>query len=284
MYFKQANMLCRDFMMNKCNRTQCKFVHDEEACFHYWKHGSCKNGDACPKTHIFKNLRNDNKPKPNNKRNAKNTETFEPMSKPVDMRIVVDTSTDRLSVGLTSRDVVLVPSLFSDYAKGELYKRLEHEILNCDVPHDQLLKLWHGDTHYIADDHTAWKKKAPTFQMVLDRIAYFFDMNIQATRFNWYKDTSQWKPFHFDAASLKPEKAKVQNFTVAVSFGATRDAAFEDDRTKIVISMPQPDGSIYCFASDTNCLWRHGILKETEIRHEGRISVIAWGWVDTIKV
>lgn len=105
-------------------------------------------------------------------------------------------------------------------------------------------------------------------------------MDIKATRLNWYKDTAQWKPFHFDASSVKPEKAKVQNFTVAVSFGATRDAAFEHDKTKAIISMPQPDGTIYAFGKDTNCLWRHGILKEKDVRDEGRISIIAWGWVD----
>lgn len=30
---------------------------------------------------------------------------------------------------------------------------------------------------------------------------------------------------------------------------------------------------------DTNILWKHGILQEKEARPEGRISVIAWGWI-----
>lgn len=49
---------------------------------------------------------------------------------------------------------------------------------------ERLLKLWHGDTHLIADDHTAWKKNAPTFAMVHERLRTFFNMDIKATRFN----------------------------------------------------------------------------------------------------
>ena len=64
-------------------------------------------------------------------------------------------------------------------------------------------------------------------------------MNVQATRLNWYRDTNEWKPFHHDAAAVKPDKARTQNMTVAVSFGAERDAAFEHAKTKTVISMPQ---------------------------------------------
>ena len=72
----------------------------------------------------------------------------------------------------------------------------------------QLFKLWHGDTHIIADDKKGWKEKCPTFNMIIDKIKDFFNMDIQATRFNWYKDSEQWKPFHHDAAAIKPDKAK----------------------------------------------------------------------------
>ncbi len=195
------------------------------------------------------------------------------------MRIVIDCGA-KLTTSIQSRDVLLVPHLFSDFPQNVIYQTLVEEIKHCGVPENKLLKLWHGDTHLICDDHTHWKHNAPTFHMILDRIRTFFSMNIQATRLNWYKDTSNWKPFHHDSAAVKEDKAKVQNFTVAVSFGATRDAAFEDAKTKVVISMPQTDGTIYAFAKDTNCLWRHGILKEKETRQEGRISVIAWGWID----
>lgn len=45
-------------------------------------------------------------------------------------------------------------------------------------------------------------------------------------RFNWYKDSSDWKPFHHDSAAFNPERARNQNITVGVSFGASRELAF----------------------------------------------------------
>ncbi|GMF10292.1 unnamed protein product [Phytophthora lilii] len=219
----------------------------------------------------------------------KNTENFEPMTKPVDLRITYDLGSkdDKFSTPLSSRDVVLVPNLFSDFKKGELYAKLMNELDNCGIPREQLLKMWHGNnkidgTHLIVDDHSGWKAKCPTFDLVINRLKTFFSLDIKATRFNWYKDTSQWKPFHFDAAAVKPHIAAIQNFTVGISFGATRDAAFEHAETKTVVSVPQPDGCVYAFSKDTNVMWRHGILQDVPVREEGRISVIAWGWVDNM--
>jgi hypothetical protein len=207
------------------------------------------------------------------------------MTKPVDLRFVLDLGIDSFTTPLTSRDVLVVPNLFTDFEKNVLYDKLVSEIENCPVPKDQLLKMWHGNdkiegTHLIANDRTSWKDHSPTFKMVIERVTKFFNMKVEATRFNWYKDTSHWKPFHHDSAYVDPKKAEIQNFTVAISFGATRDAAFEKADNKTVISMPQPDGWIYCFSKDTNIIWRHGILQDTPVRNEGRISVILWGSVD----
>lgn len=253
--------ICRDYIRGACTRPNCRFRHEEEN-----------------ETKIPQSPRNSYSKSQRYKR-PKNTESFEPLAKPVDMRIICDLAHSKSSIPIYTRDVVLAPNLFSDFEPNELYKKLEEEITSCGVPQDQLLKLWHGDTHFIADDHFHWKEKAPTFAMVLNRIQQFFEMDIKATRFNWYKDTSQWKPFHRDAAAIKPKQAEQQNFTVAVSFGATRDVAFEDMKTDTVISIPQSDGQIYAFSRDTNILWKHGILKEPITREEGRISIIAWGWI-----
>jgi hypothetical protein len=206
------------------------------------------------------------------------------------MRIVYDAGTwiDKFTSDITSRDVVIVPNLFADFAPGELYRKLVDEVTTCGVHPDQLFKLWHGNettlgTHLIADDKTHWKDACPTFNLIIDRISDFFDMRVEATRFNLYKDTSQWKPFHHDASGVKPEKAAIQNFTVALSLGATRETAFEHATTKTTVSMPLPDGTIYCFSKDTNIIWRHGILKEAQTRELGRISVICWGWIDNMR-
>jgi hypothetical protein len=215
------------------------------------------------------------------------------------MRVVVDTgkSGDKLSKEVRSRDVLLVPNLFDDYAKGELYDKLVKEILSISNQ-TALLKMWHGNektegTHLIADDKVrirdkdgnmkSWKEQCPTFNMVIERIKSFFGMDVKATRFNWYQDESHYKPFHKDAAAVDQRKAQTQNFTVAVSFGATKECGFERDTVtnRTMITFPIGDGEIYCFSDETNMLWRHGVIGGKGVTTEcgGRISIIAWGWL-----
>ena len=84
-----------------------------------------------------------------------------------------------------------------------------------------------------------------------------------------------------------------------------REAAFEHADSKTVVAMPQPNGTIYTFGRDVNILWRHGILQVVcsyirvqdimssvlcgqvppeQQKEEGRISIIAWGWVPQTEV
>jgi len=183
---------------------------------------------------------------------------------------------------VSNRDVLIVSDLFCDETDFRIYDCLLDELENSGVPENKLWQLWHGDSHVIADDkRTKWRESCPTFNMIIEKIQNYFDMDIKATRLNWYRDTSEWKPFHHDAAAMKPDKARTQNFTVAVSFGVERDAAFEHAQSKNVISMPQPNGTIYTFSKDVNIIWRHGILQMPPEKqtNDGRISIIAWGWI-----
>lgn len=264
--------ICRDFMNNQgnCERTTCKFLHDTNACYHFWKN-KCKYGNDCNKNHYNRNKRD-------NKR-IKNTETFKPSSK-TDARIIFEhvNGNKTLKNKLTDKDIIVVTNLFSDYLPGEIYNTLIYQLQNCGIDHETILKLWHGDTHLIADDNIDWKTKTPIFNMIVERIAKYFEMDVQTTRFNLYKNTEQWKPYHKDAAAIKPEIEKIQNITVAVSFGEERIAAFERDTPdKTVITFPLGDSTIYAFCNETNKLWRHGILQELPPRENSRISIILWG-------
>ena len=316
----EAKIVCKDFMFKKCKRENCRFGHIENVCFYFWKNGSCKFGTECNKSHDFKYINKENKKdeykkdeykkdeykknenkKNENKRNkdkynrkkVKNTECFVPMDKDlVDLRVVLDLRNckgkhDSFPL-LTSRDLLLSPNLFSDFSEFEIYNKLVSEIQNCGISENELLKMWHGNdkidgTHLIADDHLNWKEHCPTFNMIIQRLKNSFKMDIKATRFNWYRDPKHWKAFHHDSSYINPNKALTQNFTVAISFGATKDAAFEHAKTKTVISSPQPDSTVYSFTNDTNGIWRHGILQDKREQELGRISIIAWGWVDNIK-
>ena len=100
------------------------------------------------------------------------------------------------------------------------------------------MKLWHGDTHLIADDHTNWKSKCPTFNMVIAKLSEYFNLDVKATRYNWYKDSTMWKCYHHDAAAIDPKKSQTQNMTVGISFGLTRNIGFEHAKTKTKIFIP----------------------------------------------
>lgn len=269
--------LCKFYINGHCNKEdKCTFIH-----------GNNTN------TIISTSSKIKTKNRHNNLKNKKNTECFEPMTRPVDLRILYDLDQHSLQQYLTDRDLLLVPNLFKKYDKNEIYNELVYEIETCKLEKKDLLKLWHGNdkidgTHYIADDKLKWKDSCPTFNKVLQDIIKYFNVTIKATRFNWYLDSDQWKPFHHDSAAFDPKKAETQNITIAVSFGATRYTALEFNEKnvnnmKTTISIPISDGEIYVFTNTTNKLWKHGILQEKEFKDEGRISIIIWGWVDSLK-
>lgn len=223
-------------------------------------------------------------------RPAKNTENFTPSYDPPQMRVMLDTGLHHSGLigRISTRDVILKGGAFTGPEwSSTIYADLCAEILSCGIPEGHVLKLWHGDSHLIADDHTGWKARCPTFTQIVDKIRDFYGMDIKATRFNWYRELDEWKPYHHDAAAVKPDKARTQNFTVGVSFGDTRDIAFEDAETKKVVSFPLDDGTMYAFTRDINILWKHGVpqLKPDErMGKKGRISIIAWGWLDQMEL
>lgn len=254
----------------------------------FFQQGNCKHGDKCrfshnltQNTHV-NNQNNNQNSKPKRHHKKKNTQSFEPSHKPRDMTIrIADTTMETYNKEINTRDVIIAQNLFCQVNDLTIYNKLLEEIKQSGKEEKGLWKEWHGDTHLIADDHINWKNDCPTFNMIIDKLAKFFKMDVKATRLNYFKDSSQWKPYHRDAAAVDERKAKTQNFTVGVSFGATRDASFEHFTTKTTVDIPLENGTIYCFAKTVNEEWMHGIpqLPPEKQSNDGRISIIAWGYV-----
>jgi len=255
-------MICKNYVLRKCTRQDCRYTHVDNVCSHFFMNSVCKYGDKCRYSHEHVLKR-------------KNTESFVPSTKPSDLRMLVANAGETLfyPYNYHKRDVFFVSNLFNDI----LYEKLIQEI------DENVFKLWHGDSHLIADDHLQWKDKCPLFTKVVDRMKLYFNIDVKATRFNLYRDGSDWKPFHHDAAAIDPNKAKTQNVTIGVSFGRNRSACFEHATTKTTIELPLHNGTIYGFGSGVNMEWRHGITQLTEEERKmddsGRISIILWGWV-----
>jgi hypothetical protein len=106
------------------------------------------------------------------------------------------------------------------------------------------------------------------------------DRKTASTRFNWYKDDSDWKALHFDSAAFNKQRAKVQNITAAVSIGEPREVVFNHAKNDTKIYIPQEDGMLYTFGRDVNIRFQHGInaIRSTERTGRGRISIVVWGF------
>ncbi len=187
-------------------------------------------------------------PKKKKRSKVKNTENFKPSHEPSEMRVVVGNGMNKkYNKTIQTRDVVLVNGLFGDEKDLTIYNNLLEEVNSNDKKKKSLWKLWHGDTHYIADDHIDWKKSCPNFNFIIKRVEEYFNMEIKATRFNWYKNSDHWKPFHHDAAAIKPHIAKKQNFTVGISFGSERNVAFEKYLKLVKVIIPDTNDAPIIF-------------------------------------
>lgn len=228
----------------------------------------------------------DSNSKKNYKKKPKNTESFEPDHNKSNMCVKFgDSSKEFLDQQFSVNDVILVNNFMNQSEKKVLFSNLLEEIDVCVKKNPELWKLWHGDTHLIADDKIPWKEDVPTFQNIIIAIEKYFNFKAMSTRFNLYQNSDDWKPFHHDAAAIKPHIAEKQNTTIAISFGATREAAFQFNDNKCVVSFPLKDNSVYLFGKDVNIQWKHGIpqIPKNNFNDEKRISIILWGWMDQLE-
>lgn len=276
--------ICKHYVNNKCSNINCKFVHIDNICRNHF-FTKC-NRINCKFLHTFKlgdevtnnnnnnnNINNNNINNNNNNNNnnnkiikrPKNTESFVPNHDEPDMRIVFNTPIN---------DGNQVAIVHNCHFNVDTIDKILSEVDN------NVYKLWHGDNHHIADDSLKWKEKSPTFNHIIATLCRYFNMTPSATRLNYYATGDDWKPYHHDAAALKPDKAKKQNITVGLSLGLTREISFQHAEKRTTINFPLEDGDIYAFGNKINIDFRHGIpqLKEKEFPSQSRLSIIIWGY------
>jgi len=212
---------------------------------------------------------------------GRNSDSFEPESTFVrpEMRIKFGPRRHTYNKPLKHDDVVVVPDFFCDENDFSIYYKLVEEmrLLQARGQRQSEWISWHEGCHLISKN----PKGCATYEMILQRTSEYFNIQkgTEGTRFNWYRDSSDWKPFHHDSAAFNPERAKNQNITVGISFGAERELAFLHAKNRSRIYLPQTNGMLFSFGRDVNIKWKHGVnaLPRSEWTGFGRISIIVWG-------
>jgi hypothetical protein len=177
-------------------------------------------------------------------------------------------------------DVIVVPEFFCKEDDWSIYYQLISEMRDSQARQDRRAEWipWHEGAHLLSQN----PEGSRTFHDIIDRCAKYFSISEgnRGTRFNWYRDGSDWKPFHHDSAAFNAARAQNQNCTVGISFGATRELAFRHAKTGEGVYFPQTNGGLFFFGRDANIIWQHGInaLPEEEQDGKGRISIVLWGW------
>lgn len=195
------------------------------------------------------------------------------------MRIITAPPRRRYGMPLKHDDVVVVPEFFCQEDDWDLYYKLLKEMRQSQAQGARGAEWlsWHEGAHLLSKN----PEGSRTYQQVIDKICDYFAIapGNRGTRFNWYRDGSDWKPFHHDSAAFNERRAKTQNTTIGISFGASRELAFRHAKSGELIYFPQRNGMLFYFGRDANIVWQHGInaLPSAEQDAKGRISIILWG-------
>lgn len=182
---------------------------------------------------------------------------------------------------------VLAFALSTEEENWDIYYKLVEEVRELQKKNNKGSEWipWHEGAHLIAKDVSG----SSTYKMIIDRLCKYFNIDPRkqvGTRFNWYRDSSDWKPYHHDSAALNPARARNQNITIGASFGATRELSFlrakefaDAEGSKCKLYFPQVNNGVFSFGRDANILWKHGVnaLPPEEQDGKGRISIILWG-------
>lgn len=117
---------------------------------------------------------------------------------------------------------------------------------------------------------------SPTFNSIIEMLSSYFDLEVYATRLNYYRDGSQWKPQHHDSHAYGDKGVK-EDFTAGVTLGSNRSLLFVHVESHQEFSFPQNNGDCFAFSTEVNRTFTHGVPRVTKQSVGDRFSIIAWG-------
>jgi hypothetical protein len=160
-----------------------------------------------------------------------------------------------------------------DALKRELTQYSGDNLKRTDAQEGESKGLVDWSKHEVFENPTTI---SATFNSIIEVMDRFFDVEVYATRLNYYRDGSTWKPFHHDSHAYGG-KALREDFTIGVSLGESRLLDFLHQPSTKTFSFPQENGDCFAFTSDVNTRFMHGVPKDSNPRCRPRFSIIAWG-------
>jgi len=158
-----------------------------------------------------------------------------------------------------------LPNLLCDINDLKIFNKLNVELLSNND------KLTDWSKHYKIDNPT----DSNTFNKIVDCLKNYFNINVLATRLNYYTQ-NDYKPFHHDSHAYT--NGQKEDITIGLSLGGTRSLAFKHVESNQNFYFPQNNGDVFCFDHLTNKKFQHSISKLKNTNDENiRLSIILWG-------
>lgn len=137
-------------------------------------------------------------------------------------------------------------------------------------------------------------KKSLSFNLIVAKLAAYFDVDVRATCVNLYRDGRHYVPFHHDNSDPKDER---EWLTIGASFGFQRSLDFlhigqvEYERKQHIqnrigyhyqkwkqrFSIQQMNGDVFAFSSKMNRIFKHSVPRIYDKTCGPRFSVMVWG-------
>lgn len=209
-----------------------------------------------------KNQENKVKYIPSNKKNVNQAGNY--------AKNIMKSEIDRFEKGLDGDFLKLlndnstyIPSFFCKKDDMVLFDKLKEDM-------DKSGEMITWNKHFKHEDPTF----SNTFNEIVQKMANHFNVEVLATRLNYYRDGYDYKTFHKDSHAYN--NGQKEDFTMGASFGASRELEFKHDDSDAKFRFPQHNGDIFAFTSVVNDQFMHGVPK-IHAKTGPRFSIIAWG-------
>lgn len=107
----------------------------------------------------------------------------------------------------------------------------------------------------------------PRVSIIRDALESGFECKINSCIVNYYRDGNDYIAFHGDKESLG-----LNNMTIGVALGATRDLVFKRNKDGHTVKLENRAGDLYVMEGTIHKLWKHSVPIRKKVK-EGRISI-----------